>query len=202
MLALVCKHLYSGYPTFSEGTWTLQTYITVSNTSPYLRRYDYRSLWIYRVDGTLPSSVVCDDPHHSPIIDASAIFHFKHIYESSWVLWAAAQVVRLLNQFRVELAARLAGPRIPDRSSEVRSCLGWPLTPPTKGRVFYPDTTHGTAIYADQTRVVWGVNGAAYMAVPWSVWAIESRFQPWQVPNGGECSCLTTADPTSLILPS
>ena len=138
MLALVCKHLYSGYPTFSEGTWTLQTYITVSNTSPYLRRYDYRSLWIYRVDGTLPSSVVCDDPHHSPIIDASAIFHFKHIYESSWVLWAAAQVVRLLNQFRVELAARLAGPRIPDRSSEVRSCLGWPLTPPNKRTCLLP----------------------------------------------------------------
>ena len=25
----------------SEGTWTPQTYITVSNTSPYLRRCDW-----------------------------------------------------------------------------------------------------------------------------------------------------------------
>ena len=33
-----------------------------------------------------------------------------------------------------------------------------------------PDTTHGTAIYADQARGgARGVNGAAYMAVPWVV---------------------------------
>ena len=33
---------------------------------------------------------------------------------------------------------------------------------------------HGTAIYADQLGWFWGVNGAAYMAVPWSVWVFLS----------------------------
>ena len=33
--------------TFSGGTWTLKTHIRVSNTSPYLRRYD----WTPRDDG-------------------------------------------------------------------------------------------------------------------------------------------------------
>ena len=40
----------------------------------------------------------------------------------------------------------------------------------------FPDTTNGTAIYA-YIRVVWGVNGAAYMAVPWSVWVLRDPFQ-------------------------
>ena len=36
----------------------------------------------------------------------------------------------------------------------------------------YPDKTNGTAIYARHSIgvVEKGVNGAAYMAVPWSVW--------------------------------
>ena len=35
---------------------------------------------------------------------------------------------------------------------------------------YISQTLHGTAIYAYIGVVVWGVNVAAYMAVPWSVW--------------------------------
>ena len=42
-----------------------------------------------------------------------------------------------------------------------------------------PQTLHGTAIYADQARGggLGGLFGAAYIAVPWSVWGKKKR--PW-----------------------
>ena len=51
-----------------------------------------------------------------------------------------------------------------------------PKDPPTQ-ICFIPDTTHGTAIPMPIITLewFWGVNGAAYMAVPWSVWVYNIK---------------------------
>ena len=48
---------------------------------------------------------------------------------------------------------------------------------------YISQTLHGTAIYAYIGVVVWGVNVAAYMAVPWSVWVYTKTHTFDSIPD-------------------